>query len=133
MILQIHDNLLVSDIQERFSKCFQFLKIEFYSKPYKDEFSEKYRIAPNKKIGEIRNNCNEGCLEIKSWYTVYTVEKYFAELFGLNIQIFRMENNRWNQTYTTKNYTLMQQNNTAFYAKFNSISNRSDVYDYYLL
>ena len=111
MILQIHDNLLVSDIKERFSNSFPCFKIEFYDMPHhnKKENLEKYRINSEKRIGEIRNNRNEGFLEIKSWYTVKQIEKNFSELFGLNIQIFKKENGRWIRNLNRDRLSLQQQ------------------------
>ena len=111
MVLQIHDNLLVSDLQQRFSKYFQYLKIEFYSNPHRsyEGSEEKYIISPGKRIGEIREIHLEGGLEIKSFYTVDRVERDFKEKFDLNVQVFRNENGGWIQTSKTDKYTLLQQ------------------------
>jgi hypothetical protein len=118
MILQIHDNLLISDLQEKFSKVFPCLKIEFYSKPHniKKESSEAHKISSDKRIGDIRRNSNEGFLEIKSWVTVSQVEKDFRKQFGLNVQVFRKENGAWVMTSKTDGYTLSQQNEMSCYA-----------------
>ena len=90
MIVHIHDNLRVLDLQERFSKCFQCLKIEFYKQPHPDKNKpiSDYLISPEKSIGEIRKNENEGDMEIKTWYTVGKVERAFKENYGLNVRIF---------------------------------------------
>jgi hypothetical protein len=119
MILQIHDNLQVSDVQERFSKCFPYLKIEFYTRAHHigDETPEKFMVDRNKRIGEIRRNKNAGCLEIKSWFTVSRIEKDFKELFGLNVQVFRSENDEWVQTSKTDNRSLLQQTEMARHAE----------------
>ena len=118
MILQIHDNLLVSDIKERFSNSFPCFKIEFYDMPHhnKKENLEKYRINSEKRIGEIRNNRNEGFLEIKSWYTVKQIEKNFSELFGLNIQIFKKENGRWIRNHNADKLSLQPKGTALCYA-----------------
>lgn len=118
MILQIHDNLLVSDIKERFSNSFPCFKIEFYERPHhnKKENVEQHRINSEKTIGEIRNNMNEGCLEIKSWYTVKQIEKEFSQLFGLNIQIFKKENGRWIRNLNEDKLSLQPEGNALCYA-----------------
>ena len=110
MVILIHDNLKVSDLQERFSKCFQSLKIEFYGKSHnsQEKSAEKYIITPAKRIGEIRRNHEEGDLEIESWNTADQVEKDFKEKFGLNVQVLRRNNGQWVQTSKTDKYTLFQ-------------------------
>jgi hypothetical protein len=119
MIIQIHDSLPVSQVQERFSKCFPFLKIEFYTRPLGpgEASSENYLIHHSRKIGEIRDEANEGCLEIKSWFTAGHVEKDFRDLFGLNVQVFRKENDDWIQTTRTDCYSLYEQNEMSCLAE----------------
>ena len=118
MIIHIHDNLLISDLQERFSKCFPSLKIEFYTKPHspKCRSNEEFLINPENRVGNIRVNQNEGNLEIKSWYTVSRVEKDFRDKFGLNVQIFRKENGEWIQTCKTDKFSLHTQQEMSDHA-----------------
>ena len=118
MIIHIHDNVLVSDLQERFSKCFPSLKIEFYTKPHSSAkpSNEKYRIDPQNRVGNVRHNSNEGNLEIKSWYTVQKVEEDFREKFGMNVQIFRKENGEWIQTCNTDKFSLHTQQEMSDHA-----------------
>ena len=106
MIVHIHDNLRVLDLQERFSKCFECLKIEFYKQPHpdKNKLISDYLIHPEKSVGEIRQNKNEGDMEIKSWYTVGKVEKAFKENYGLNVRIFRKKNRGWIQLVDTDQF-----------------------------
>src|SRR5688500_17336282 len=111
MLLKIHDNLLIEDIQEHFSKCFPNLKIEVYSSPHhwKKGSLEKDIISPRTPVGEIRNSHSSGVLEIKSSDKVGDVEKKFKKIFDLNVQIFRKENDCWIQTTGTDLYTLEQE------------------------
>ena len=111
MLLNIHDNLLIDDIQEHFSKCFPNLKIEVYSTPHhsKKGSLEKDIISPRTPIGEIRKNHASGVLEIKSSDKVGDVEKRFKKSFDLNVQIFRKEDDCWIQTTSTDLYTLEQE------------------------
>jgi hypothetical protein len=111
MILHLHDNLFIYQVQEKFSKCFPHLKIEFYSKAHhvKEESLEKDRIDPQRRIGEVRQNQNAGWLDIKSWDTIARIEKAFKDRFGLNVQVFRKENNTWVQTSKTDRFTIRQQ------------------------
>jgi len=111
MIVHINDNLLVSEIQERFSKCFHYLKIEFYSKqpPRKEKYKEKYIISEDIRVGEMRIGHEAGDLEIKSWYTADHLESDFREKFGLNVQVFRKENGRWVLTSKADKFAVFHQ------------------------
>lgn len=110
MVLNIHDNLLVEDLQECFSNSFPNLKIEFYKKShYWKKESSGDCIDPKTRIGEIRKKHDPGTLEIKASHTAGEVERNFKNLFGLNVQVFRNENGDWIQTTTTDPCTLYEQ------------------------
>jgi hypothetical protein len=115
MILHIDDRYKVGDLQDRFSECFPFLKIEFYrnSHKWKQHSSLSDLIQPAETIGSIRKNHEQGILEIKSWYQTGRVEKDFKEKFGLNVQIYRKRSNGWTQTISTDNLTLREQHDIA--------------------
>lgn len=108
MLIEIDDSKTVSDIQDRFSLCFPFLKIEFYHKPHRWEESSltANRVDPSTVIGEIRKKHHPGILEIKSWYKTGDVEHLFKKLFGLNAQIFRLQDGHWKQSTQSDNLTL---------------------------
>ena len=112
MIIHIHDNLTISDLQERFTKCFPNLKIEFYSKPhqYKELTAENFMYKGDELIGNLKIDFDQGELEIKSWDKAFNLEKSFRDDFGLNVQIFRNANAKWLQTSETDKYTLSELN-----------------------
>ena len=103
MILHIQNSLMVEDVQDHFSECFPWLKLEFYSKPHRSKkaSSEKDLVDPKTTITEITKDHKAGTLEIKSSDTVGYIETALKNLFGLNAQIFRKENNSWIQTTTS--------------------------------
>ena len=115
MLIEIDDAKTISDIQDRFSLCFPFLKIEFYDKPHRwqESSSPGNQLDPSMFIGEIRKNHHPGILEIKSWYKTGEVERLFKKIFGLNAQIFRLENNRWKQSTKSDDLTLKTQTEMA--------------------
>ena len=125
MIIHIDDRYKVADLQDRFSECFPFLKIEFYrsSHKWKQHSVLSDLIQPTETIGSVRNNHEQGILEIKSWYQTGRVEKDFKEKFGLNIQIYRKRNNGWTQTISTDNLTLREQHDIAAQSAKTSIRN----------
>jgi hypothetical protein len=111
MILHIQNNLMVEDVQDHFSECFPWLKIEFYTKPYRSKKStnKKYLVGPKTSISDITLDHKVGTLAIKSSDTPGHVEGFLKSFFGLNAKIFRRENNRWVQTITSDKYTLQHQ------------------------
>jgi hypothetical protein len=119
MLLPIDDNLLVQDLQEHFSLCFPNLKLEFYSKPHHRQKASGYkdRIGPRTRIGTIRKAHSPGTLEIKSSDKTGEVKKAFKDLFGLNVQIFRNENNEWIQTTSTDTCSLKEQTEFSEHAR----------------
>ena len=137
MILNIHDNLLVEELQERFSECFPHLKIEFYKKPHhwKAASSEDDLIQPKARIGDIRKKHNAGSVEIKSWNTAGEIEARLRHGFGLNVQIFRNENNGWIQTTSTDTCSLKKQSEFSEHARtsiFPKSAKQINEYRFYL-
>ena len=137
MILTINDNLAIEDLQERFSLCFPHLKIEFYKKPHhwKAASSEKDRIDPQTRIGDIRKKHNQGELEIKSFDLAGKVENEFRDRFGLYVQIYRNENGDWIQTTSTDSCSLKDQGSFSDHAKVSILPKsrkQIDEYRFYL-
>lgn len=112
MFLQIADNMTIEDVEDRFTECFPFLKIAFFSKAHRrfEPSDKRYMYNEKKKIGDIRKNHYNGFLEIKSWHTTCMVEKEINTMFGLNAQVFHWDgtNHCWVQTSLTDGLTLEQ-------------------------
>ena len=111
MLLYISDNKTVEDLQDHFNDCFPFLKIEFYkdSDNYFKEGDKSNLIKPHTLIGNVRKKSYSGILDIKSWYKTARVKQELKELFGLNVQIFRLNKDQWIPTCYSDNLTLKQQ------------------------
>lgn len=111
MLLKIDDNKTIEEIQDKFNECFPQLKLEFYNEPHKwnqrSEITDQLRC--NCRIGDIRKQHNSGILEIKSWFKTGQVEQDLHDLFGLNVQIFRLYYDTWIQTSYSDDLTLQQQ------------------------
>ena len=120
MLLNIHDNLLLEDIQENFSNSFPSLKIEFYHHPHhwKKGSVPQDKIDAKMRVSDVRKKHNHGILEIKSTDTTGHIESLFKDRFGLNVQLFRKGKDCWIQTIAIDNYTLNQQS---------EFSNREDT------
>jgi len=135
MLLRIHDNMLIEDLQEQFSKCFPHLKIEVYSTPHhwKKGSLQKDLISAENKIGDIRKGHSGGIMEIKSSDKVGDVEKKLKKMFDLNVQIFRKENDCWIQTTSTDIFTLERESELSKKSKttlVDKIKEQADEYDF---
>lgn len=93
MLLHIADNLTLEEVQDHFNECFPSLKISFYSRPQK-----KFKPANNtellnehKLIADVRRLHMNGLLQLKSWFTIETVEGLLKQKFDLNARIFRWD------------------------------------------
>lgn len=115
MILSITDSKFIIDLQEKFTECFPFLKIEFYTRSCIPPRSPVInQLLPcNLRLGDVRKSHEPGLLDIKSYQKTGEVELSFKHLFGLNVQIFRKENEQWVKTTHTKSLTLQQQSKIA--------------------
>lgn len=110
MLLHINDSKTVEDLQDHFSKCFPYLKIEFYKetgqpKPY----NKSNLISPYTFIGDIRKTSYAGTMDIKSWDKTSKIKQDFKEIYGLNVQVFRVHNGEWIPTTYSDELTLKQQ------------------------
>jgi len=113
MILSISDNRTVSDLQDKFNECFPYLNIEFYDLSHnrQQSFCKENRIGCNIRMGELRRIHSVGILDIKSWYKVGRVEQDFKNIFGLDVQILFLKNNRWVRLSSSNDLTLAQASN----------------------
>ena len=110
MLLYIHDQLSIDQIQERFQECFSGLRIVFYSRIQNSKDPAAiYRIPASRLLGDVRAKHKNGIMEIKSWHKVSNVEKVLKEEFGLEARIFRgNEMNKWTQANAGEDQTLRQ-------------------------
>lgn len=115
MLLYINDNKTVQDLQDRFSKCFPYLKLQFYKEADNTlkEGDKSNLIRPDMFIGDIRTKSRSGILEIKSWDKTSKVKNELKDLFGLNVQIFRMYADQWIPATYSHELTLQQQTELA--------------------
>jgi hypothetical protein len=115
MLLYINDSKTVQDLQDRFNKCFPYLKLGFY-KEADDRFKQCDKsnlIKPDTFIADIRGKLRSGILDIKSWDKTSKVKQELKDLFGLNVQIFRMYGNQWIPATYSDELTLGQQTELA--------------------
>ena len=107
----ISDDKKLRDIQMEFSEKFPFLKIEFYARPHVsgEGSPEKEHLDLDQTVGEVRSVHNKGDLSIDGHLKVQSLEKNFAEQYGLYVQVFRRSGKLWLQTISTDEWTLTKQ------------------------
>lgn len=81
MLIEIDDYKTVAEIQEKFSLCFPYLKIEFYDKPHhwQESSTAEHSIDTATCIENIRKKHDPGILEIKSWYKTGKVNNFLRD------------------------------------------------------
>lgn len=111
MLLHISDSKKVEDLQDHFNKCFPYLKIEFYKEADSrvKACDKSNLVSPDTYIGDIRKISYAATMDIKSWDKTSKVKDDFKNIFGLNIQIFRLQNGEWLPTTYSDELTLRQQ------------------------
>jgi hypothetical protein len=112
MLLEINNDLLIKDIQKVFNAAYPFLKVEFFKKPHEwGAYSkEKEKCNPGKKIGSILKKSHPVSFVISPQDKTGDIEKQFHDLFGLEIQIYRRQNDHWIQSAGTDELSLEEQN-----------------------
>ena len=117
MLLVIDDQLTVGEVEDRFTECFPYLQIRFYYNSRKRYAPEDHRfeLPESMRLRDVRDKHTNQVMEIKSWYTIASVEKQMREKFGLNAQIFRVsKSGKTVPLILTENATLRQQMEFAF-------------------
>lgn len=115
MLLYISDSKTVEDLQDHFSDCFPYLKLEFYKEAgiQMKECDKTYIVRPNTPIADIRKRSNSGILDIKSWEKTSKLKHDLKDIYGLNVQVFRMHGHDWIPTSYSDDLTLKQQSELA--------------------
>ena len=114
MIIEINDQHTIGELQEKFSKAFPYLRLDFFLSASGSLPTAAMRISDTSiTLGSIRRNHSEGEIAISGKDTVRHIEEIFLKRFGLNAQIFRHSGTSWLLTTTTDDLTLNQQNEIA--------------------
>jgi hypothetical protein len=115
MLLYISDSKTVEDLQDRFNKCFPYLKLEFYKEEnsHLKESNKTNIVHPDTFIGDIRKKSYSGTMDIKSWYRTSRLKQDLKDIYGLNVQVFRLHGDEWLPTSYSDDLTLKQQSELA--------------------
>lgn len=110
MQLEIDDNKSVGDLQDKFTECFPYLRLEFFSKAHSWHGHSvlKDTLPANATVGSISKKHHQGILIILSKQKVGEIEKAFKQVFGLFVQIYYQACGHWFETRGTDDLTLEQ-------------------------
>lgn len=108
--LDISKTRTIHEIQQDFTDCYNFLKLEFY-KPGEAGMSVKLRERiPHSALLKSAGLKSNGHMDISDDMTVGNLEKQFLEQFGLSVQVSRNSGGIWLETTMTDNWSLQKQN-----------------------
>lgn len=112
MQLIINDHVKIYAIQKEFNTMFPYLNLEFFSKFHKsgESTAKKFIEAHTKTLGECRTVRKDGEIIITPEMTVEGLERTFADIYGLAVQVFRKSGRVWLETSVTDDWTLEKQN-----------------------
>ena len=102
----------LKDLQVQFSRIFPGLKIEFfrvaeagYEGPY-----DLLHYDLDTLVSQINSDMEDAEINIDENETVEDFESRFADILGINVQVFRRSKELWLQTMKTDKWTLSRQN-----------------------
>jgi hypothetical protein len=112
MRIAINDRRKVFAVQEAFAAAFPYLKLEFFAKPQQQggKPSQKLVKPGSATVGDCRTVHNTGDITITGNMTVAELERRFADVYGLGVQVLRKSGNMWLETSVTSDWTLKEQN-----------------------
>jgi len=112
MELKIDSSRHIWEIQQDFNGAFEYLKLEFFSKPHSaNQPSPIKKIVSNQAyIKDIIKTPINYSIPIDENMSVTALEKLFTDNLGLSVQVFRKSGNIWLETTMTDSWTLKQQN-----------------------
>lgn len=131
MLLYIHDNRTLKELQDDFNLAFPYLRLEFFSKPHGpgEASSEKNKLNNYMQLIAVRASHRNGAVEIKEWHTIKAVEQMLQNDYKLPVQIYHFTHAGWIETIVTDEVTLKELNEQGkraagemFHPPFNSQS-----------
>lgn len=120
MILQVFAHMTIADLQQKFSECFPYLSLSFFSRPHGIyQYSPvKYLITERETpLDRLEDRPHNASLNIVADMTVSQLEQLFEKELGLHVQVLRKDGDSWTETTLTDNLSLSDQNTQAFRAK----------------
>lgn len=115
MEITLNKHLTIAQVQEQFSAEFPKLKIEFFKKGHQEGDGSLLNdmLDPETRLGDIMTPAVDSHFDYDQTISVGDLEQTFHDMFGLNIQVFRLSGNTWIQTTLTDDWTLEEEEELA--------------------
>ena len=112
MLLYIHDNRTLKELQDDFNLAFPYLRMEFFSKPHAIGLAsaEKNKLNNYMQLIDVRTSHRNSAVEIQEWHTVKAVEQMLQTDYKLPVQIYHFSQAGWIETTVTDEVTLKELN-----------------------
>jgi hypothetical protein len=115
MIISTRESTTVGDLSDAFAGAYPYLHIDFYLHPHGvgegSPLSQK--LDSDCKLTDIRTRSGAAMMEIHDWYRTGDLEQDFSNIFGLYIQVSRIEAGVKVQTTQSDMRTIAEQNQAA--------------------
>lgn len=110
--MEITKKTTAGHIQDQFRNEYPFLKLAFADKRHEngERILNGHYYDASFPLSKISGKKAEGVIEIHPWQQTGAVEELFRSIFGLNIQIFRLQDDRWIETAASDFLSLDEQN-----------------------
>ena len=113
MIIEIHPDKKLKDINNAFKLVYPFLKLEFFSHSHQWQEGniELQRLNQQLTVDEATGHQSvSGYIEIHYWQKTGVLEMNFLKQFKLAVQVYRKYGDQWIQTSGTDELSLEEQN-----------------------
>ena len=105
----INNDSQIGDIQNEFSTCYPFLKIDFLVKGNGTKNSRTTVLDPQTSLQQL-GKVNSRKIDINRHRSVSEVSNDFEEMLGVIVQVSRKSGRVWNTISVSDSWTLQSQN-----------------------
>lgn len=112
MKLKITKTRKIYEIQNEFNSYFEYLKIEFCTKPddFPDSFGSRFIMNTNKRLSDVSNSLAEKTISLTCTMPVNELKRIFENEIGIPVKILRKSGVGWHDTSLTHEWSLGKQN-----------------------
>ena len=105
----INNDSELGDIQNEFSTCYPFLKIDFFVKGNGTQSRKTIVLDPRTPLQQL-GNITPRKIDINRHRSVSEISNDFEEMLGVIVQVSRKSGRVWNTISVSDSWTLQSQN-----------------------
>lgn len=112
MILHIHGNRNLKELQDDFNNYFPYLRLEFFAKPHRKlmRSSMRRKLHSYLQVDTVRSRQRNGALTVDGNMPVHELEQLLQQQYDLSAQVFHFAKGEWLMTDATDVATLTELN-----------------------